>query len=72
MKARRLAAGHWVSAGQAGEVDFHLAPERRDEEVILVRLPHLAGVGEAEDVELLVGRPHAVGGHLGLVGVVMQ
>ena len=40
--------------GKAGEVDLDLAPERRDEEVILVRLPRLSHMGQAEYVEFLV------------------
>lgn len=58
-----LGRGPPGALGKAGEVDLHLPPERRDEEVVLVGFPHAADVGEAEDVEFFVGRAaRGVGG----------
>ncbi len=36
-------------------MDLHLLVERADEEVVLVVLPDLAGVGQSVDVHLVVG-----------------
>jgi hypothetical protein len=62
--------GELAGIGQAGELDLGLPAERADEELVLVVGPDPAGVGQPEDVDLVVARL-AVGGrerHGGVAG----